>query len=466
MKTKSKLRKIFKVPDVYVLLFGLIVFTVALTYFIPAGEFERETSGDQTLVVPGSFSYIDQNPAGLFDVFLSIQLGMIDTAGLIFLVLFTGGAFAVIEASGAIDAGISTLVSKLKNYKYVLVIAMFVLFSLGGATGIITNAVIAFIPLGIVLAKSLKLDAVAAVAIIYLGAFTGFNVAFLNPKTLGVAQTIAELPMFSGMTYRFIIYLIMVAVTVVYVCWYIKKISQDPSKSLMADNPFPISNDTSESTNNSVFTIRHKFILLAFAAGLIFYILGVSTYGWGVNEMAAMFIIITVVAGIIARMNGEEIVKNFMIGAQKLVYGALIMGVARAIYIILEQGIILDTVVYALTVVLEPLSPVAGAIGMLLSNLIFNFFVSSGSGQAVVVMPILTPLADSLGISRQIAVQAYQFGDGITNNLFPTSGVLMASIAAAGVPYVKWLKFIWPVIIIWIVIASVALTIGVLIGWN
>lgn len=463
-KNQSKKRNI-KVPDAFVLVFIMIILAVVATYLIPAGEFERIESDGRTVVVPGSYEEIPQNPRGIGDIFLSIQLGMVETAGIIFLVLFTGGAFAVIEATGAVNAGITSMVNRLKNRRTVLMITIFVLFALGGATGTITNAVIAFVPLGVMVAKALKLDAIVAVSIVMLGSFTGISAGFLNPHTLGVAHTIAELDLFSGMGYRLLIFTSFVVLALVYVIRYAKRIYNDPSSSIIADNPFPtISQD--EMGGDSKLTRTHILIILVFVGSLGIYVYGAISLGWGINEMSAMFLIITVITGFIGRLGGNETVRHFMEGCQKLVYGALIIGVARAIYIIMNDGQILDTIVLALSSMLEPLSPMVATVGMFLSNTIFNFFVNSGSAQATIIMPLMTPLADTLGISRQIAVQAYQFGDGITNSFFPTSGALMASLAAAGVPYTKWIRFVWPLILIFTVAAAILLIIAMLFNWQ
>ncbi|WP_019153534.1 YfcC family protein [Robertmurraya massiliosenegalensis] len=453
-------------PDTYVVLFLLMIVCAIATYVIPAGEFERIEKDGITIVDPESYQQVEKTPVGIADVFLSYPLGMIDTANIIILILFIGGAFRVMEASGAVNAGIMALINKLENRKFVLITILGILFSFLCTTGFSSNATIAFIPIGILIAKALKLDAIAGVAIVFLTSMAGFNTAFLNPKTLGVAQEIAELPMFSGLTYRVILYVIFAVATIIYVIWYCNRILKDPSKSFMGEQKFSNKDQETSLNKDQKFTTRHALILLLFVAGIAFYVYGSLTYDFGMNDMTAIFVVIAIGAGIIARMNSTEIVNNFMEGAQNLVYGALVVGAARAIVFILEDGRILDTVILAMSNTLEPLSPITGAIGMLFANGLFNFFVPSGSGQAVVTMPIWTPLADILDINRQVAVQAFQLGDGFTNSLFPTSGILMASLAIGGVPYSAWLKFIWRIMLIWFVLGAIALAIGQLINWG
>lgn len=460
----SKERRKVQMPDTYVILFSFIVVAAIATYFVPAGEFDRVTKGEITVTVPGSYHEVDAKPTSIMDFFRAFQTGMIESSSLIFLVLFTGGAFAIVEASGAINAGIMAAINKTKNKELLLIGCIAFLFSLGGVVEIVANSVIAFIPIGILLARAMKLDAIIGVAIIYLGAYAGFNTGFLNPFTLGLAQQIAEVPIFSGMMFRIILYLIIVMVTIVYISLYAKKILKDPTKSIMGPQLFAEGDE--KALAETKFTLRHKSILLYFISCLAFYVFGTRQWDWQINEMAAMFIIIAIGSGILARMSANDIVKAFIKGAQKLVYGALVIGVARAILVILQDGKILDTVVQGLAIALEPLSPVAGAIGMFIGNALFNILVSSGTGQAVVAMPILTPLADMLAIPRQVAVQAFQLGDGFTNSIIPTSGVLMASLAVGGVPYTKWVKFMWPLMAIWLTIGCIAIAIGVIINWG
>ena len=329
--------------------------------------------------------------------------------------------------------------------------------------GAVANSVIPFVAIGVIIARALKLDAIVAVSITFGATFAGFNVGFLNPYTVGIAQSIADIPLFSGMVLRIIAFVIIVGVTILYTWRYAKKLLNDPSKSLVGvlDEA-----DASQEDLKAPFTTRHKWILGFVGASLLFFIFATIQFKWTINHMAAFFIIIGIVSGVIAGMNYNKVALTFLDGCQKLVYGALIIGVARAILIVMENASILDTAVNALSVPLEELSPVFAALGMFVANGVLNFLVPSGSGQAMISMPILSPLADMVGITRQVAVQAYQFGDGFTNSIFPTSGPLMASLAVAGVPWIKWAKWMLPLLLIWVVIAVVMLSVGVLIGWG
>ncbi|WP_095742946.1 YfcC family protein [Sediminibacillus massiliensis] len=453
----------WEMPDTYVILFLVLLAAAVATYFVPAGSFEREVVDDVERVIPGTFSEVDGSAAGFMDIFLALQEGMIQSAGIIFLVLFAGGAFEVVERSGAIKGGIIRAVDKTRGKEFWLIAIVSLLFAIGGAVGAVANAIIPFVAIGLIIARGLKLDAIVAVSITFGATFAGFNVGFVNPYTVGIAQSIADIPLFSGMLYRIIAFVVIVGITILYTWRYAKRIMNDPSKSLVG----VLDQDSSQQDKlQAPFTARHKWIVSFVGIGLLFFIFATIQFKWTINHMAAFFIILGIVCGIIAGMNYNEIAVTFLEGCQKLVYGALIVGVARAVLIVMENAEILDTFVHAISVPLEGLSPVLAALGMFVANGIMNFLVPSGSGQAMMAMPILSPLADMIGITRQVAVQAYQFGDGFTNSIFPTSGPLMASLAVAGVPWIKWARWMLPLLGIWTVIAVIMLSVGVLINWG
>ncbi|MFC3419878.1 YfcC family protein [Salinicoccus hispanicus] len=462
-ENNSMNKKRFEMPDTYVILFLVLVATAIATYFVPAGAYERETVDGVERVISGTFASADQNPVGFMDVFLALQTGMIDSAGLIFLVLFAGGMFEVVERSGAITGGIMSAVDRMRGREFMLIAVISVLFALGGATGAVANSVIPFVAIGVMLARALKLDAIVAVSITFGATFIGFAAGFLNPYTVGIAHSIAELPLFSGMLFRIISFIVLVGVTIWYTWLYARRIMKDPSRSLMG-----ILEDEGDEMEmeKPPFTLRHKLILSWVALALAFFVFAVIQFDWTTNHMAAFFIVIGLVSGIIAGMNYNTLTLTFLEGCKNLVYGALIIGVARAVLVVMEQAAILDTLVQALSVPIGVLPPVLAAIGMFIANTLFNFFVPSGSGQAAIIMPIQTPLADMVGVTRQVAVQAYQFGDGFSNSIFPTSGPLMASLAVAGVPWIKWAKWLLPLFLIWSIIAMTILAIGVMINWG
>jgi len=467
MKEKLKNNKKWKLemPDTYVILFIVLFFAAVTTYIVPSGSFEREVVDGVERVVPGTYEEVEANSTGFMDIFLALQDGMVQSGSLIFLVLFAGGAFEVIERSGAIRGGILRVVDKTKGKEFLLIAIVSILFALGGAIGAVANSVIPFVAIGIMIARALRLDAIVAVAITFGATFAGFNVGFLNPYTVGIAQTIAGVPLYSGMLLRIIAFVVIVSITILYTWFYAKKILKDPTKSLIGVLDLQ-EHGASDEGLKAPFTGRHKLILSFVGLALMFFVYATVEFKWSINHMAAFFIVIGLGSGIIAGMNYNKLTITFLEGCKNLVYGALIIGVARAILIVMENASILDTFVNALSVPLENLSPVFAAIGMFLANAVLNFLVPSGSGQAMISMPILAPLADMLGVTRQVAVQAYQFGDGFTNSIFPTSGTLMASLAVAGVSWAKWAKWMFPLFIMWFIIGIIVLTIGVLINWG
>lgn len=454
-----------EMPDTYVILFLVLLMAAVATYIVPAGSFDREVIEEVERVVPNTYTLAEKEPTGFMDIFLALQEGMVQSGSLIFLVLFAGGAFEVVERSGAIRGGILRAVDKTKGKEFLLIALVSVLFALGGAVGAVANSVIPFVAIGVIIARALKLDAIVAVAITFGATFAGFNVGFLNPYTVGIAQTVADVPLFSGMLLRIIVFVIIVGVTILYTWRYAKKIIDDPTKSLIGI----LEENNSEAAKSELmapFTGRHKLILAFVGLCLAFFVYATVQFQWSINHMAAFFIIIGIGSGIIAKMNYNQITLTFLEGCKNLVYGALIIGVARAILVVMENAQILDTFVQALSVPLASMSPVFGALGMFVANGVMNFFIPSGSGQAIIAMPILSPLADMIGVTRQVAVQAFQFGDGFTNSIFPTSGTLMASLAVAGVPWIKWAKWMLPLLLIWTVIAVIMLSFAVMIEWG
>ena len=453
-------KKKWEFPDTYVIVFAVLLMAVAATYIVPAGTFDREETDGVTTVISGTYENVEADPAGFMDIFMSVQTGMVESAGLIFLVLFAGGMFEIINKSGAIHTGIYSAIDKMRGKEFLLIATIITLFALGGAVGALANSVIPFVAIGVLLVKALKLDALVAVAITFNAAFIGFSTGFLNPYTVGIAHNIAELPLFSGMVFRLIAFVLLVGATIWYTWRYCRKILADPSRSLIGTE----TGGEDELDFDETFTGRHKMILVWTAAALMFFVFAVVQFQWTTDHMAAFFVIIGLVAGIIAGMNYNTIALTFLEGCKNLVYGALIIGLARAVLVIMENGQILDTLVSALSQPLSALPPIATALGMFIMNSIFNFFVPSGSGQAAIMMPIQTPLADMIGITRQVSVLAFQFGDGFSNSLYPTSGPLMASLAVAGVSWIKWAKWFLPLFLIWTGIAFVLLTIAVLIN--
>ncbi|MCG1029150.1 YfcC family protein [Virgibacillus halodenitrificans] len=454
----------WQMPDTYVILFFVLLLGFLATYVLPSGLFERETIDGVERVIPNTYHGTDTAPLGFFDFFYAIQMGMVESADIIFLVLFTGGMFEIIERSGALNGAIHRAVHITRGNEFWLIAIVSAIFALTGAVGAVANAVIAFVMVGVIIARTLKLDPIVAVAITFGANFAGFSVGFINPYTVGIAQDIAGLPLFSGMVLRIIVFLVILASLIWYTWRYTKKLLKDPSKSFAG--AYGDDEDGNEQELNAPFTTRHKLLLIFVGLSLLFFVYGSIQLKWTINHMSAFFVFIAIGAGIIAGMHYNKLAETFLSGTRKLVYGAMVVGLARSVIVVLENGQILDTIVYGIALPLEHFPPAVAAIGMFISNGGLNFLVNSGSGQAMIAMPMLAPLADMVGVTRQVAVQAYQFGDGLTNLIFPTSGILMASLAVANLSWTKWLKWIMPLFFIWLAIAVITLVTGVLINWG
>lgn len=462
---KQKKRMKFVMPDAYVIIFSIIVLAAIATYFVPAGSFERDTVDGVTEVIPGSYASQESNPANLLDVFKSVQLGLVETANIIFLIFVIGGVVSVIESTGAINSGINTLIDKTKGRYMVLITTVTALFGVLASMGVVANAVIAFIPIGIALAKSLKLDSVTGVAMIYLGYYAGMIAGIFDPTILGLAQTIAELPLFSGITLRIFIFFALISITMIYTSRYAKKVKNNPEKSVMDKKPVAEGQEQTTETEEfgpTKFTTTQKLVLLTFIASLGVFIFGALTLDWEIDDLVGIFLIMGVIVAFIARISPNRFITLFIDGAKAITYGALVAGLARGVVIIMENGYILDTIVNAALAPLESTSLFIGGQLLFIFNLLFNLLVTSGTGQASIVMPIMVPIVDLLGLTRQTGVLAFMLGDGFTNIITPTSGVLMAVLAVGGVKWTEWVKFAFPLLLMWIAVGIIAVGYAIL----
>ncbi|ORM72290.1 hypothetical protein HA48_14955 [Pantoea wallisii] len=441
----------------YLLLFIILVLSAVATWLIPAGVYDYETREGIKFAVKGSLHAVAQSGVYPLEIFMAIVQGMVKQAPIIFLILFTGGVLAVIERTGAIATALNSLSRSTRLSDARIVIIFAVIFALLGTTGVVVNAVVAFVPIGLLVARSMGLSPMLGAALVYLTCAAGFNVAILNPATTGLTQHLAQLPLFSGMLLRGLTCLLFVLTAVIYLIWSIRRTRQ---QGMLRPSQPPEESDTLQVTG------RHTLILGTTALALVLFIAGTVKFHWGTNEMSAMFILLTIIVGLLGRISGSEIANTFLAGCAKLVKGAFIVGMAAAISLVLQQGNVLDPIVGFLSDLLAPVPTHAATIGMFISAALIHFGISSGSGESALLIPIFSPLGDNLGLTRQVMVQAVLLGEGIVNCMSPTSGVLMAVLATAGVPYGKWLRFVAPVIAIWFVICVVMLLIGVAIKWG
>lgn len=459
-------KKKFKMPHPYALIVILIIICALATLIVPAGVYDEYVNDEgRTVVDPESFHYVDQAPVGPFKMVQAIPTGMAEVGWIIFLVFIIGGAFGIINKTGAIEAGIGASINKVKGKDAILIIFLMTVFSVGGATFGMAESTLIFIPICVMLAKALDYDAIVGMAIINIGAVTGFAGGWMNIFTVGVAQGIAEVPLFSGMGYRILTNIIVLAIGIVYILSYAKKIRKDPSRSLLAgaDNGSVAEIDMDKIPE---FTTRRKIVLVIALVGFIVLIYGI-THGWSTGtQISSLFLVMGVVCGYAGGLKTSEICDAFVDGAKSVAYGALLVGLCRAMVVILTNGSIIHTILHALAGLLAGLPTTIAAGLMVIVQTLINFFINSGSGQAATTMPIMAPLSDILGISRQVAVLAYQYGDGLSNSLWPTSGILMAGLSMAGIPYDKWFKWVWKLMLIMYAAVVVLTMIAVVIGYN
>lgn len=452
----------FRVPHTLVLLSAMIVAALVLTYLLPAGSFERTEVHGHQQVVPGSFHTTPEvTPPSPLAVFTSVPRGMEAAAGIIFFVFIIGGAFSVMRATGAVDALLGSALRRLGHRPMLLVVGGLLAFVAGSSTIGMAEEYLPFVPVLVALALALGYDAVVGVAIIAIGYSVGYGTATINPFTVLIAQDVAGLQPASGLGFRLLLALVFIPLGAHHVWRYASRIKADPSLSLVADVAPPPMDQPHETLS---LTGTHKLVLGTVLVTLGVLIWGLATQGWYLMEMSALFLALAVALAFLGRMGMDAAARHFGEGAAELTMTALLIGFARAIQVVLESGGVVDTIVHGLSVPLQSLGPSLAAVGMFMVQSLTNLFIPSGSGQAYVTMPIMAPLADVVGVSRQVAVLAFQFGDGFTNILVPTNPVIIGILAIAGVPFDRWLRFVFPFMLkVWLV-GSIALVVAVWAG--
>lgn len=445
---ESRVKPKREIPHILVILLFIIILATIATWLIPAGAYDRvldEASG-KMVINPDSFHYLEKSAVGPFEMFVAIESGLIEAANITFLIFCAFSSLYLLEKTGAIDAAISLMVRKTKTRPEsanVIIILVMIVLAVWGSTGTMSyEEIIAFIPIFVAVSIALGYDAMVGIAISVVPVGVGFASATVNPFTIGVAQTIAELPMFSGLGYRIMILAAMTLLTITYVMWYARKIKKDPTKSLTYGIDFSDMAVDEERMNTPMTTERKISLLcLLLAVGIMAW--GLITQGWYINQVAAIFMILSIVVGLINHWNGNQIANTLVEGLGKGVLSAIIVGVARAVLVVLTQGQVIDTIIHGCVSLIQNLSLYASGVGMLIFQTLLNFLIPSGSGQAAVSMPIMTPIADLIGMNRQIAVLIFQFGDGFSNMLWPTSFMVIAC-SMAKIPLNKYYKWILP----------------------
>lgn len=456
-----------KSPDALVVVTAFLLLIVGLTWVLPAGEYAREVIDGRTMVVPGTYERTEQNPQGITDFLVAPIRGFVSAAHIIGFVLLVGGAFSMVTATGALDSALQrilVLAQRNPGLKKWIIPVLMVIFSFAGGTFGMAEETLVFILITLPLARSLGYDAIVGVAIPFVGVSMGFAGAAVNPFTVGIAQGIAELPLFSGWEYRWIVWAVYTLIGILFVMWYVRKLERNPESSLLygltsaakvADEPEIIP-----------FTINRKAVVFLFLCSLALLMFGANNLGWYIDEIAALFIALGLVSAIIGRLSLSDAVKSFSNGAKDMLAAALIIGISKSILVVAEDGMIIDTILFALSSAVEDMPAAFSVQVMFITQGLLNIIVPSGSGQAAITMPVMTPLADIIGVSRQTAVLAFQMGDGLLNMVIPTSGVTMGILSIAGIPYNIWLRWMWKFILIVTIVSMVLLALPeVLFTW-
>lgn len=526
-----------RVPHTFVIVFSIILFSAVLTWFVPGGSFDRETvtvnGVNREIIKADSFHFTEQQPQ-TWQIFSAFFDGFRNTSDIIVFILMIGGAFWIMNDSKAIDVGILSFLKFTKKLEHwtlirklgvenIIITLIMLLFSIFGAVFGMSEETIAFTIIFVPLAISMGYDSIVGVSLCFVAAALGFAGAVLNPFTIGIAQGLSNLPLFSGIEYRLFCWLAINLAGFSYVLWYAGKIKRNPEKSLVYDDDAYWRNRNAEKTEELVFhtprpawvvflltsaalvaysiffpvselkvgnssielpvvpistalflisgflSLRktvHYFILNLLAFTIVFLVIGVMGYEWYVMEIAALFLAMGLLAGLSMGKTANELTKLFIEGAKDILSAAMVVGLAGGIIVILRNGQIIDTILYYMAQSMQGFGKIASVEIMYLIQNGINLIIPSGSAKAALTMPIMSQFSDLVGVSRQATVMAFQFGDGFTNMLTPTSGVLIGVLGIARIPYEKWFKWIGPLMLILITLGALLLIPTVLLQLN
>jgi uncharacterized ion transporter superfamily protein YfcC len=457
-----------RTPDVLLITFGVLIIAVILTWLVPAGEFERRKQGSRTVVVPGTYQAVEAAPVPWHGVFTAPVKGFTDkdAAMIIAFVLLIGGAFAIVNATGAIAALLYWLAHATGDdpRKRRLVIPLLMIaFSIAGNTFGMSEEVLVFIMITIPLARRMGWDAIVGVAIPFVGAGVGFAGAAFNPFTVGIAQGLAELPVFSGWPLRLTMWVVLTAIAILYVMRYAARIEKDPSLSPLARTG---AEPLLASVDEERLTARRLVVLGLLALTIAVLVIGVTRWDWYIEEIAGLFLALGLGSAVFGGVGPNAAARAFAAGARDMVTAAIVIAISRSVLLVMQEGKVIDTVLHGMSQSVGNLPAVLSVQVMLFVQFCLNFFVPSGSGQAALTMPLMAPLADLLHIPRQAAVLAFQLGDGLCNFIIPTSGVTMGVLSIARIPFGTWVQWVGKLMLLLLGTGMVFLALGAtVINW-
>lgn len=464
-----------KFPSAYTILFCLIAIVALLTWIVPAGQYNRVMNEEIGKEVPvtGTYHAVESNPQGIVDVFLapidgfydhnSYEAAAIDVS---LFILVIGGFLGLVTQTGAIDAGIERVTARLQGKEELMIPILMALFAAGGTIYGMAEESLPFYTLLVPVMMAARFDPVVAAATVLLGAGIGTLGSTINPFATVIAANAAGIPFTDGIALRIAILVVGWLICVAYVMRYAKRVRADQSQSIVFDKYEENKAHflAGQSDEQLVFTTQRKIILSIFALSFGVMIYGVSVEGWWMAQISAMFLAASILIGVIARMSEEAFTSTFIDGARDLLGVALIIGIARGIVVIMDRGMITDTILNSAEHIVAGLSSVVFINVMFWLELLLSFLVPSTSGLAVLTMPIMAPLADFAGVGRDLVITAYQSASGVVNMMTPTSAVVMGGLAIARVPYVRWVKWVMPLLVVLTVVIMIFLSIGALVA--
>lgn len=442
-----------RLPHPIILLLGCLFAAAVLSHVLPAGQYDRRDDPvtGRSIVVPGTYHNVPPQPVGVFQMLVAVPKGLVDAASVVFLVFLVGGAFAVVEQTGALADAMAWLASRLARRETLVIPIATLAFALGGITENMQEEIIAFVPILLLLTRRLGFDPLTAAAVSLGGAGVGSAFSPINPFQVGIAQKLAQLPPLSGGVFRTVFLLAALGI------WIWGTVRYARGNRIAAE-------EVTVPEAKAATGVRSAVILALVLAAFVMLVVGILRLGWGFDELSAVFFTMGLAAGLVAGLGWSGTAEAFVTGFRSLAGAAMLVGFARAIYVALDEGKILDTIVHGLFTPLAHLPVAASAIGMMLAHTLIHIPVPSVSGHAVLTIPILVPLSDLLGLSRQVTVLAYQYGAGLSEVLTPTNGAMMAILTAAGVPFSKWLRFVIPLWAALFGLGVLAVVVGIALG--
>ncbi len=457
-------KKGFKMPDIYIVLACFILVMAALTYIVPAGNYDRQmmetAHGMQNLVVAGTYKEVPSSPTTLKDLITAVPAGLERASGIVFLTFMVGACMGLIKRAGLIDLGVQRLSKAVGSSDYLVAPILMVVLSLLAAFIGVPELSLAYLPVFLPLFYRLGYDGMTATAVALLGPCLGFTFGITIPGSVGMGQVIAQIPMFSGSAFRAGVLVLVIAVAIVYVMMYAARVKKNPQSSLTYDTDNEIKAEIlaeQGSAKELTFTKRQIWAGLSLLVLFPIAIYLILSRGLGFKEIGGLFLFIGIVSSAIAGKGPQQICDDINAGMRDLMVGALLCGVASAIAVVMDKGNITDTIVFALSNALASLPPAVSAIGIFWEQAVFNFLIPGATALTVLTMPVLSPLASLLDISQQTVVSANAWGGQLTDIFFPTSGFFVATLVIAKVDFFKWLRFYTPLMLILGVISSAAL---------